>query len=382
MNIPFHRARITPDEIDAVNEVLRSGWITMGRATLAFEERFAAAVGAPHAIAVSSCTAALHLALVVLGVGPGDEVIVPADTFVATAEAVEYCGARPVLADIDRDTHCVDPAALERAITPRTRAVIPVHFAGQPCDMAAIMDIAQRHGARVVDDAAHAFPASIGGAAIGSCADLTCFSFYATKTLTTGEGGMITTRNPEWADALATLRLHGMSRDAWRRYSGETSWRYDVTRLGYKYNTTDIAAAIGLGQLARADALRDERERIAQRYSRAFAADAALIPYAVRPGGVCAWHLYPLKLNLDSLAVDRDRFMALMRERGVATSVHFIPLYHFTHFKGRGWSPDGFPESEWVFAREVSLPLYPGMTDAEVDYVIDAVLGIARANRR
>ncbi|MCL2026522.1 MAG: DegT/DnrJ/EryC1/StrS family aminotransferase, partial [Leptospirales bacterium] len=265
MDIPFHKPYITDDEINAVALCLRNGWLTMGAKTFEFEERFAATVGGKYAVAVNSGTAALHLALCCIDLKAGDEVIVPAMTFVATAEVVRYFGAKPVLVDIEYDTHLMDAAKIRQKITPRTRAIIPVHYAGQPCDMDEIMQIAEKNNLVVIEDAAHAFPAFYKGRPVGSIGHITCFSFYATKTITTGEGGMAVTDNQKWADKMRTLRLHGISKNAWNRYTKNGSWKYDVVMDGFKYNITDIASAIGIAQLEKIDFMTMERQRLSDR---------------------------------------------------------------------------------------------------------------------
>ncbi len=383
MNIPFHRPYIVDEEIEAVLESLKSGWTTMGRKTIEFEEKFAEYIGMPHAVAVNSCTSALHLCLQLAGVGPGDEVIIPTTTFVATAEVVEYCGAKPVPAEIEKETHCMNVLNVEKLVTDRTKAVIPVHFSGQPCDLNSLHDIAKERGIYVFEDAAHSLPAWYSGKKIGTLSDATCFSFYATKTLATGEGGMIITGNHQWTKKLETMRLHGMNRDAWKRHEDGAAWEYDVITLGYKYNTTDLNASLGLAQLDRVDWMHAEREKIAQKYADAFAGNETLIPYVVKDDRRSSWHLYPLKLNLESLKITRNEFIRMMHERGVNTSVHFKPIYRFTYYNDKyGYNPADFPVSEWVFEREVSLPIFPGMTDDEVNYVIETVLDIVNAARR
>ena len=383
MNIPFHRPYIVDEEIEAVLESLKSGWTTMGRKTIDFEEKFAEYIGMPHAVAVNSCTSALHLCLQLAGVGPGDEVIIPTTTFVATAEVVEYCGAKPVPAEIEKETHCMNVLNVEKLVTDRTKAVIPVHFSGQPCDLNSVHDIAKERGIYVFEDAAHSLPAWYSGKKIGTLSDATCFSFYATKTLATGEGGMIITGNHQWTKKLETMRLHGMNRDAWKRHEDGAAWEYDVITLGYKYNTTDLNASLGLAQLDRVDWMHAEREKIAQKYADAFAGNETLIPYVVKDDRRSSWHLYPLKLNLESLKITRNEFIRMMHERGVNTSVHFKPIYRFTYYNDKyGYNPADFPVSEWVFEREVSLPIFPGMTDDEVNYVIETVLDIVNAARR
>jgi len=382
MRVPFHRPYIGNEEIDAVVEVLRSGWLTMGRKTIEFEKSFAGYVGCRNAVAVNSATSALHLGLLVAGVGAGDEVIIPADTFVATAETVKYLGAVPVLADVERETHCMDPVEIEKRISPRTKAIVPVHFGGTPCDMDPIMELARGRGIAVIEDAAHSLPARYRGRMIGTIGDITCFSFYATKTITTGEGGMLATERDDWADRFRNLRLHGIGKDSWNRYSDEGSWAYDVADLGYKYNMTDIAAALGCAQLARCDWMHQERIRMAKRYSEGFAGVDGLIPYAQMPGRAYAWHLYPLKLELDALGLNRDRFIAELKEKGIGTSVHFIPLYRFSYYKRLGYAAESYPASEWIFERVLSLPIFPGMSDEELSYVIECVVDLARKHKR
>src|SRR6056297_336682 len=377
MNIPFHRPYIVDEEIDAVMESLKSGWTTMGRKTIEFEEKFAEYIGMPHAVAVNSCTSALHMCLMLAEAGPGDEVIIPTTTFVATAEVVEYCGARPVLAEIEKDTHCLNVSNVEKLITEKTRAIIPVHFSGQPCDLSSLHDMSQQHGIYVFEDAAHALPAWYRDNRIGTLSDATCFSFYATKTLATGEGGMIITGNDQWTKKLETMRLHGMNRDAWKRHEDGAGWEYDVTMLGYKYNTTDLNASLGLAQLDRVDWMHEEREKIARKYADAFAGNELLIPYVVKEDRRSSWHLYPLKLNLESLKIDRNECIRLLHGKGINTGVHFKPIYRFTYYDNKyKYNPADFPVSEWVFERELSLPIFPGMTGEEVNHVIETVLDI------
>jgi perosamine synthetase len=284
--------------------------------------------------------------------------------------------------DIERGTHLMDAAKIEEKITGRTRVIIPVHYAGQPCDMDEILGIARKHNLSVIEDAAHSLPAWYRNRAIGTVGDATCFSFYATKTLTTGEGGMICTDDEDRARRLGILRLHGIDRDAWERLSSTRFWQYDVVEAGYKYNTTDIASAIGIEQLKKVELMWKMRKRIAERYTEAFKNRDELFTYTVKPDRVSAWHLYPLDLNIDALKIGRDRFIEEMRSRGVGLSVHFIPLYEFTYYKKMGYSGRGYDNSRWVFDRTVSLPIFPGMVDEEVDYVIENVLDITHAGRR
>lgn len=377
MEIPFHRPSISEEEIQAVVDAMRSGWITMGPVTGDFEAEFASFVGMPYGIAVNSGTAALHCALDVLGLCAGDEVILPANTFVATSEVVEYFRARPVLVDVEKSTHNISPGKIREAIGPRTRAIIPVHFAGQPCDMDEITDIAREHNLEVIDDAAHSLPSRYKGKMIGSISDMTCFSFYATKPLTTGEGGMIVTADKTRAEKLKSLRLHGMARDAWKRYQKGGRWQYDVVRLGYKYNTTDMNAAMGIVQLKRQNSMVAARTQIAEAYSAAFNDTESLVPYQIKDDRESSWHLYPLKLQPDALTINRDRFIEELTIRGVGTSVHFIPLYRFSCYKDRDFRISDFPGTEWIYEREISLPIYPDMTSDETAYVIQSVLDIA-----
>lgn len=382
MIIPFHKAFIDDNEINSVAEVLRSGWITMGEKTFEFEKNFASYTGASHAVALNSCTSALHLALKAVDLQPGDEVIIPAITFVATWEVITYFGAVPVLVDVEKDTHLLDVDSFVKSITARTKAVIPVHYSGQPCDMDPIMEIARSKGIWVIEDAAHSLPAFYKGHQVGSIGDITCFSFYATKTVTTGEGGMLTTENSEIADRVRKLRLHGISRDAWNRYSSTGSWKYDVDEAGYKYNPTDISSAIGIEQLKKSNAMNTMRSEIASVYNSYFCKNGLADAYHIREGRLSSWHLYPLKIKIDHLSIDRDIFIEEMKKHGISTSVHFIPLYRFSCFKGSGYLPENFPGSEFIFSREVSIPIYPGLTDKEVDFVAEVSIDILEKHKR
>ena len=390
--VAFHRPSIGPEEEREVLDTLRSGWITTGPKTKRFEREFAAYVGASHALAVAHCTGALHLALFALGIGPGDEVITTPFTFTATAEVMSYLGARPVFVDIDPGTFNINPALIEEALESgkhkRVRALLPVHFAGQACDMDRLQAIARQYGLKIVEDAAHAVGSTRpmegrGTAKIGAIGDLTCFSFYATKNITSAEGGMITTEDPAIAEKIAIASLHGMNRDAWKRYDKSGSWYYEIHDVGFKYNLSDVHAAIGLAQLKRADDFTRRRGDIARAYNEAFRSEPTLrVPY-VEPGVGHAWHLYVLRLRLDRLRVGRNEFVELLRSRGVGTSVHCIPL-HTMHFYQRqyGYRTGDFPVTEDVYSRCLSLPIYPAMSDADRDYVIETVLTAARENRR
>ncbi len=381
--VPFAVPHVDETDITAVVEVLRSGWITTGPKVRAFEEQFAHRIGVKHAVALNSATAALHLALDAIGFRAGDEVIIPTTTFTASAEVSRYFDGVPVLVDVLPDTLCLDPEAVRRAITPRTRAIMPVHLGGCPAPMEEILEIAAEHDLAVIEDVAHAFPCEYRGRNVGALGHLGAFSFYATKTITTGEGGMLVTDNDAYADRARIMGLHGMSRDAWKRYTREGSWRYDVVAPGFKYNMTDIAAALGISQLARVDWLWQRRCEIAARYSEAFGDREELqIPRAGRDIKH-SWHLYILRLHLDRLAIGRDDFMRQLDALGVMTSVHFIPVHTFTYYRETyGYRPEQFPVATREFERMFSLPIYPSMTAEDVEHVVSAVLEVAEANRR
>jgi dTDP-4-amino-4,6-dideoxygalactose transaminase len=381
LQVPFHRADVGEEEAQAVADVIRSGWLTMGPKTMEFERAFATYVGAQQAIAVSSGTAGLHLALEAVGIRAGDEVIVPTTTFAATGEVVAYLGAVPVLADIDATTLNLDPEDAERRITQRTKAIIPVHYGGQPCDMDAIHIIAQRHNLHVIEDAAHSLPAIYHGSRVGVLSELTVFSFYATKTLTTGEGGMVTTSNSDYADRIRLMRLHGIGRDAWKRYTAEGTWYYEVLEAGYKYNMTDVQAAMGLVQLGKVDHMSAARRRIATRYNEAFSGVEQLQTPTVIADRESAWHLYPLRIRPELLKITRDEFIIALKKRGVGASVHFIPL-HLHPYYGRvfGYRAGDLPRSEAEYKRYLSLPLFPGMRDRDIEYVIEKVLDVVASS--
>jgi len=349
--------------------VLESGWLTSGATTKEFERAFADAVGASHAIAVNSCTAALHLGLVAANIGPGDEVIVPTMTFAATAEVVAYTGADLVLVDVDADTVCIDPAKVQEAITPRTRAVMPVHYGGQAAPMAEIIALAKAHGLWIVEDAAHAFPATYQGAPIGSIGDVTCFSFYANKTITTGEGGMLTTEDEEIADRIRLLSLHGLSRSAWRRWETRSAWDYDIVETGYKYNLTDIASAIGIEQLQRAQDLRSQRKVLAAEYDRLF--DGSKIePVVVSSPDDSAWHLYVIRVANRAV---RDRVIERLQQAEIGSSVHYKPLHLHPQYEAN-FDRNSFPVASSLFDRIISLPLFPGLTTDQVRIVAETCI--------
>jgi dTDP-4-amino-4,6-dideoxygalactose transaminase len=381
--LPFHVPAVGDEEIRAVTDTLRSGWLTTGPRVKQFEADFAAFVGARHAVALNSATAALHLSLEALGVGAGDEVIVPTMTFTATGEVVVHLNARPVLVDCQPDTMNVDPDAIERAITPRTKAIVPVHLAGLPCDMTRIAAIADRHHLPIVEDAAHSLPASYGGVSVGRISELTCFSFYATKTITTGEGGMVTTDNDEHAARIRLMSLHGISHDGWKRYTAAGSWFYEVHEAGYKDNMTDLAAALGIEQLKKAAAFREARARIAARYDAAFSTLPELSRPARSDDSEHAWHLYVIRLDLERLTIDRARFIDALKQRHIGTSVHFIPLHlHPYYQRTLGADPAQFPVASAAYERIVSLPIFPTMTDDDVEDVVEAVRVTIEQHRR
>jgi dTDP-4-amino-4,6-dideoxygalactose transaminase len=381
--VPFFRPDVGDEEIAAVVETLRSGWLTVGPRTQAFEAAFAEMIGARHAVAVASCTAALHLALDALDLENGDEVITGTLTFTATGATIVHAGARPVLVDCTPDTLNLDPDDVARKITPRTRAIVPVHFTGHPVAMDDVMAIAQRHGLKVVEDAAHALPASYRGRRIGTIGDLTAFSFYATKNLTTGEGGMLTFADDTLTERLQTRRLHGMSRNAWRRYSSEGSWRYDVGYPGFKYNMTDVAAAMGLVQLRRLPALHRRRQELAALYTELLADVSQLQLPVTRPDVEHAWHLYVVRVRPEYLRIHRDAVIELLKQEGIAAGVHFIPLHLHSYYRDAfGYRPEDFPIASAAAETIMSLPFFTLMSDDDVRYVAATVRRILDAHRR
>ncbi|MBT9253592.1 MAG: DegT/DnrJ/EryC1/StrS aminotransferase family protein [Brockia lithotrophica] len=380
--LPFSPPMIGEEEIQEVIDTLRSEWITTGPKTKEFERRFQEFLGAPGALALNSCTAALHTALVTLGIGPGDEVVTTPHTFAATANVIEHVGARPVLVDVEPDTLNIDPSRIEAALTPRTRAILPVHFAGHPVDLDPIREIAQKHGLALIEDAAHALPARYRGRMIGSGPNPVAFSFYATKNLTTAEGGMLTGA-PDFLERASIFALHGMTRDAWKRYGKEGSWYYEVTVPGFKYNMTDIQASLGLHQLKKLPEFHRRRREIAARYTAVFSEREELVVPVERPDVEHAWHLYVLRLNLSALTIDRSRFIEELKRRNIGTSVHFIPIHLHPYYREKyGYRPEDFPVSYENYLRSISLPLHPGLSDRDVEDVIEAVLDVVREFRR
>jgi dTDP-4-amino-4,6-dideoxygalactose transaminase len=390
--VPFHRPAIGPDEEREVLDTLRSGWITTGPKAKRFEQEFAAYVGARNALAVAHCTGALHLALFALGIAPGDEVITTTFTFTATAEVIGYMGARPVFVDVDPATLNIDPEKIEQALESgkhrKVRALMPVHFAGQTCDMDRIMGIARRHHLKVIEDAAHAVGSARhldgrGMVRVGTIGDISCFSFYATKNITSAEGGMVTTEDDALAAKIAVASLHGMDRDAWKRYDSSGSWFYEIHDTGFKYNLSDVHAAIGLAQLRRADELMRRRQAIARAYNDAFSGEPALEVPEAEPASEHAWHLYVLRLRPGQLRIERNRFVELLRERGVGTSVHCIPLHTMDVYQRRyGYRTGDFPVAEDVYSRCLSLPIFPAMSAEDIAHVTGTVCELVRENRR
>jgi dTDP-4-amino-4,6-dideoxygalactose transaminase len=381
--LPYNLPLIEEEEIQAVVDCLKSNWVTKGPKTVEFEKRFAEYVGAKHAIAVNSCTAGLHIALVGAGIGEGDEVLTTPMTFTSTANVIIHCGATPVFVDIDPKTMNIDHTKIEEKITSKTKAIIPVHIAGLPCEMDEIMDIAKRHNLFVLEDAAHAVYTQYKGRMIGSIGNATAFSFYATKNLMTGEGGMVTTNDEELAAKLRTYSLHGMSRNAWNRYTAKGSWFYEVEFPGYKYNMTDIQAALGLAQLSKLGFMQTIRELTVEHYNEAF----SKLPELEIPTNLDharhAWHLYVIKLNLARITVDRAEFIELLKEENISTSVHFIPVHLHPYYRDTyGYKHGDFPQAEGVFDRIISLPLYPRMSETDVQDVIEAVQTVVQKVRK
>jgi dTDP-4-amino-4,6-dideoxygalactose transaminase len=387
--LPFARPSITDREKEAVLAVLDSGWLTTGERTRTFEARFAEFTGARHALALNSATAALHLALEALGVDEGDEVIVPTWTFAASAEVVAYRRARPVLVDVDAATLNATPEAIRAAVTPRTKAVIVVHVGGRPMEIEGLVRALDGTGVAIVEDTAHAFPSRVGGPGgrlAGRFGAIGAYSFYATKTITTGEGGMLVTDDDALADRTRLMSLHGISRNAWNRYTAAGSWVYEIEDVGFKYNMTDLAAALGIVQLERAHELLEARRALARDYTERLSgssvADLVELP-ADAPDGSHAWHLFIIRLALDRLAIDRAAVIEGLKACGIGTSVHFIPLHLHPYYRDRwGYRPDDLPVAAREFERVVSLPIWPGMTESDLDRVTDALESVLAPARR
>ena len=379
--LPFARPDIGEAEIEAVSRTLRSGWVTTGPETRAFEREFADYLGGGvQAVAVNSATAGLHLALEAIGVGPGDEVIAPTLTFTATVEVARYLGADARLVDVDPVTLNIDPARIEAAITPRTKAILPVHYGGLACDMDAIFAIARRHGIQVVEDAAHALPTRCGGALVGTLPSAAAvFSFYANKTMTTGEGGMVVTHDEALAARMKVMRLHGISRDAFDRFTSTTpAWYYEIVAPGFKYNMTDMAGALGRVQLQRLPAFVQRRQQLAARYLHELQDLPLILPADAPQGDTHAWHLFVIRLNDDARAT-RDEVIQALSDAGIGTSVHYVPLHRQPYWRDRyGLTPEQFPAAEQAYQRMLSIPLFTAMSDDEQARVIAALKACVR----
>ena len=372
--IVFGAPKIERDEIDEVVDCLESGWIGTGPRVARFEKEFAAYKGHPLAAGVSSCTAAMHLSVLAAGLGEGDEVITTPMTFCATVNAIVHAGATPVLADVDPLTMNIDPAQVEARITPKTKAILPVHFAGRAANMDALMAIADRHGLKVIEDCAHAIETEYRGRKAGTFGDFGCFSFYATKNVTTGEGGMVLTRNEEDLARIKMLALHGMSKDAWKRFSDEGYKHYFVVETGFKYNMMDLQAALGIHQLRRVESNWRRREEIWQQYNDAFAGLPLTLPAETEPDTRHAYHLYTILIDEDRAEISRDRFLEAMTVRNIGVGVHYLSVPEHPVYQDKfGWQPEDYPHAMRIGRQTVSLPLSAKLTDAEVARVIEAV---------
>lgn len=384
--IPYALPLTGEEEINEVVDTIKSGWLTTGPKTKQFESDFSKFVGAKFALAVNSATAGLHLGLEALGVGPGDKVITTVHTFTATAEVIRYLGADPVFVDIEGDSFNIDCDAIEQALedNPEVKVILPVHYAGQAANMTRIMALAKRYNVKVMEDAAHALPTTHNGQMIGTIADITVYSFYANKTITTGEGGMIVTNNEDYVKRISCMRLHGISKDVFDRFtSTKPSWHYQVVAPGFKYNMTDIAASMGIHQLKKAYVLQNRRQTIAEKYNSAFSGLPVKIPLISNPTDTHSWHLYVLQLDIEELAIDRDEFISMMAEKGVGTSVHYIPLHMHPYWQENyNLTESDFPRSSSTYYRIVSLPNYPKMTDEQVDRVIKTVREIILEHKK
>jgi len=382
--LPFTRPSITEAEIREVSETLRSGWITSGPRVAAFEKEFSAYVSAPFGVAVTSGTAGFHILLQALGIGPGDEVITPSLTWPSPVNMVVFVGARPVFADIDRRTFQLDPASVERVLTPQTKAIVPVHFAGQPCDLDAFRTLCEKHEIILIEDAAHAIGTEYRGQRIGSGKNPAVFSFHAIKNLTTGEGGLIAVSDERLRDRLVSLRFHGVNQDAWKRYAHEASKGYDLFEPGWKYNLTDLQAAVGLAQLRRIEEMNARRMKLAELYDRLLDS----IPAIIRPARVSypsrhAWHLYTILIDPEKTGLTRDEFREEMRKRNIGTGLHFLAVHELSFYRERYHpAPELLRNSEYVAARIVSLPLFPDMQEEDVVEVVEEIRDILYERKR
>jgi dTDP-4-amino-4,6-dideoxygalactose transaminase len=380
--LSFSPPFLGPEEITEVVDTLSTDWITTGPKTRQFEADFAGFIGAEAALAVSSATDAMLVGLAALGVEPGDEIITTAMTFCSTVHVIEHLGARPVLVDVEPDTLCIDPVAVERVVTPKTRGLLPVHIYGHPCDMDSLLEVAVGRGLFVLEDAAHALPARYKGRMVGTIGTATAFSFYATKNMTTAEGGMLT-GDPDLMAKARMWSLHGMSRDAYKRYSAEGSWFYEVVLPGFKCNMTDIQASLGIQQLKKLPRFQERRREVVRRYRAAFGELPELQVPVERPGCESAWHLYPLRLNLDMVTIGRNQFIEELKARNIGTSVHFIPIHLHPYYRDKyGYKPEDFPVAFANYQRLISLPLHPRLSEEDVDDVIEAVRDVVVRYRR
>ena len=380
--IPYGRQCIDEDDIQAVSEVLRSDFLTTGPAVGEFEAALAKVAGTPYAVAIANGTAALHAAAAVAGIGPGDEIITSPITFAASANCALYVGAKPVFADIDQQTYNIDPADVERKITPRTKAIIPVHFTGQPCDMQQLQVIAKKHGVLLIADGAHAVGAAYQGRPVGEFADMTTYSFHPVKQVTTGEGGAIVTADKKLFESLLAFRSHGITRDPAKLLQNRGPWYYEQQSLGYNYRMTDFQAALGSSQLKKLPAFLQKRREIARRYTEEFLDLPGVITPLQSPDAASAWHLYVLRLDLPRLNADRDRIFMELWERGIGVNVHYIPVYLHPYYQQLGFSKGLCPVAEGVFESIVTLPLYPGLSAEDVDYVVESVQNVVKTHLR
>ena len=381
--IQFHKPFITDDEIAEVSDSIRSGWWTTGPKTLRFEQEFNSFIGSKFSISAGSWTASAHLALEAYKLKENDEVIIPAVTFTATAEIICYFKAKPVIVDVQKDTFNIDTEQIEKAITNKTKAIIPVHYSGQPCDMDEILAISKKHDLKIIEDAAHALPAYYKNKKIGTIGDVTCFSFYATKPLATGEGGMICTEDEQVAERCSIMRLHGINKDAWKRYTSEGSWYYEVVSPGFKYNFTDIQAALGLAQLKKIERMLDYRKKIFQMYNSAFKDNPLIKIYNIKKDRESAHHLYPILIDINNLTITRSGFINKLKELGIGTSVHFIPLYRHPYYRDfLNLKPEMFPVSEYIYERVITLPIWPGMQNSQINRVAEAVNNLTKKYKK
>ena len=381
--LPFHQPLIEDEEINAVISTLKSGWLSTGPKVQEFEKAMSEYLNVPHCIALNSGTAALHLSLKAIGLQENDEVIIPTNTFTATGEVVTYFKAKPVLIDCKKNDFNIDENIIESKITDKTKVIMPVHFAGNPCEMKVIKEICAKYNLKLIEDAAHALSTQYQGELIGQLGDITCFSFYATKNITTGEGGMAVTSNPVYAEKIRLLSLHGINSDAWNRYGEKGSWFYEVTHAGFKYNMSDILAAIGTVQMTKAESMLQKRTAIAEIYSNELSAIPSITLPKSNIGNKHSWHLYVIQIKPDQLKINRKEFIDKLKEYNIGTSVHFIPLHRHPYYKNKfGYSLNEFPNSENIYNNSISLPIYPKMTETDVNYVIEAVKNIASTNKK